>query len=203
MSRIEYVVIGAVLGFVPPVLLGLAGWWSSLSLAPEPDIWRYALAGLVLGTAIDVLLLPRWIRRVYALTAPALLLLYAFYTVGVFGFFMGVPIFNLLPGMAVGLYVGRRMRLSGTDTRDFERSAKNIARLTTGVMLAVCTVSALLAMTSSSTASDLKGLLHLRFEVTRPMIVVLILVGGTALLVGQYWMTQLSARRAFRRPVVT
>jgi hypothetical protein len=200
MSKPEVMTAGMVLGFVPPIFLGLTGGWLSIPLVPEHDIWKYALMGFLVGIGLDAVVLPRWVRAVYRLNATILVSLYVFYTIGIFGFFMGVPIFNLLPGIAAGLYIGRRLRLAKADAPTFTRSTVRICRFTTCVMFVVCLSSATLALLNPSTGSDLKRMLGLGFQVTRPMIVALIVAGGSMLVAGQYWLTRLSARLAFQYP---
>ena len=63
-----------------------------------------------------------------------------------------------------------------------------------GAVAPVCVASAVIALASPSTAADLEGMLALPFEVTTPMVVGLIVVGGAALLAAQYWVTGFAAR---------
>jgi len=72
-------------------------------------------------------------------------------------------------------------------------------RMTVGWLVLFCVASAVLALASPSTAADLEGMLALPFEVTTPMVVGLIVVGGAALLAAQYWVTGFAARLTRRR----
>src|SRR5665647_3413397 len=67
-------------------------------------------------------------------------------------------------------------------------------RMTVGWLAFFCVASAALALASPSTAADLEGMLALPFEVTTPMVVGLIVVGGAGLLAAQYWVTGFAAR---------
>lgn len=67
-----------------------------------------------------------------------------------------------------------------------------------GAVALFCVASAVLALASPSTAADIEGMLALPFEVTTPMVVGLIAVGGAALLAAQYWVTGFAARLARR-----
>jgi hypothetical protein len=197
VSRLEAIVIGIVLGLMAPVSLFLAGWWLSISLVAEQDIWKIAVGGLLAGIVVDVFVLRGWVRRAYALSTHGLVAVYLFYTVGIFGFFMGVPVFNLLPGVAAGLYVGRRLRFEKADSGEFRRRIGRAARFTAWVMFFVCASSGVLALLNPSTGFDLGRMLHLGFQVTRPMIVGLVFVGGLGLIAGQFHMTRLSGWLAF------
>jgi hypothetical protein len=65
-------------------------------------------------------------------------------------------------------------------------------------MALICVVSAAIALLSPSTASDLRGMLGLGFEVTRAMIWGLILVGGAGLLMVNWVLTGLSVHISYR-----
>ena len=57
---------------------------------------------------------------------------------------------------------------------------------------------AVLALAGPSTTADVEGMLAVPFEVTTPIVVGLIVVGGAALLTAQYWVTGFAARFAAR-----
>lgn len=70
--------------------------------------------------------------------------------------------------------------------------------MTVGWLALLCVASAVLALASPSTTADLEGMLAVPFEVTTPIVVGLIVVGGAALLTAQYWVTGCAARFAAR-----
>jgi hypothetical protein len=107
---------------------------------------------------------------------------YLFYSIGVFGFFMGVPVFNTALAIPAGFVVGGRLAAENADRQQAWKTAQRTAWFTTGVLALVCAVSAFIALVSTSTAGDLRGMLGLGFEVSQAMIIGLILVGGTVLL---------------------
>ena len=74
---------------------------------------------------------------------------------------------------------------------------RRTARFTTGVLALICAASAIIALVSSSTASDLRGMLNLDFTVTQGLIVALILVGGMALLALGWGLSVASVRFTF------
>ena len=78
------------------------------------------------------------------------------------------------------------MAHAGAAPEDVRRQAKQASAFTTGVLAVACTASATLALVDPYTAANLEGMLGLGFEVTRPMIVALIIVGG-AVLLGMQW----------------
>ena len=95
-----------------PIFLFLVAWWVSVPLVPENQIFIFALTGLALGVIIDVIFLKRVLVFSYDLKMIIMAAIYLFYSAGIFGFFMGVPIFNVLPGLFAAIYIARRASLS-------------------------------------------------------------------------------------------
>lgn len=107
LRRIENAVIGLALGAVPVTSGFLAGWWLNLPLVPESRIYQFALAGLVLGILVDVLSLRGWFQRAYSLKSWVWRAVYVFYSGGMLGCFMGVPVFHVALALPAGVFVGR------------------------------------------------------------------------------------------------
>jgi len=183
LTTADRILLGLLYGAVAPVVLFLAGWWLSLPFVTGPAILVAALAGLTLGLLVDVALLPRLLRRGYSLPGPVLVGLYGFCSVLVFGMFMGVPVPQLALGAVAGAFAARG-----------GHGIRATRRMTVGWLAFFCVASAALALASPSTAADLEGMLALPFEVTTPMVVGLVVVGGAALLAAQYWVTGFAAR---------
>ena len=157
-----------------------------------------ALFALAMAAAATAWSAPRLAKHFYQLNWGWLMLVYGLISVGFFGFFMGVPVFNLLPGIAAGIYTGRRMFHSAAETAPANRLFRRVCRFATLVLLAACIGSALFALASPSTSNDLKGMLNLPFKVSPVMLWGLILIGGGLLLAIQYAITWLSCRLAYK-----
>jgi hypothetical protein len=119
MSKTESLLVGAFLCLTVPFVFFVAGWWGSAGLylyhviaIPEKGIAVCAFAGLAVGIAVTVLFLKRWVAGFYAMPAAVTVPFYLFWFAVMTAFFMGVPIGNVALGALVGLYVGRRARLS-------------------------------------------------------------------------------------------
>jgi len=178
--KLERLALGLILVPVAP-LVGLLGcWWTAYALLPETWIPFIAIAGLLIGILLDFFLVKKVLERRPSL--PFWVAVYLFYSIGVFGFFMGVPVINLALAIPAGFVVGSRLAEENANRQQVRNAAQRTAWFTTGVLAFVCAASAFIALTSSSTASDLRGMLGLGFEVTRGMIIGLILVGGSTLL---------------------
>jgi hypothetical protein len=196
-EKIENVFLGIGLGAMPVITGFLAGWWISLPLVSESHIFQWALAGLVAGFLVDVIFLRGWVQRAYSLRPWIWMAVYCFYSIGLFGMFMGVPIFNLLPALPAGVFVGRWLARGGADEGQMKKAARRTAVWTTGVLGVVCLASAALALASPSTASDLRGMLGLPFAVTPAMILGIILGGGALILALEWWLTLQTVKRTY------
>jgi hypothetical protein len=197
VERLERFLIGTVVGLAPPVLALLAGWWAALPL-PESLVPLAALAGLPVGIALDIAFLRRWVTSAYTAHLAIWVGLYLFYAVGVFGLFMGVPVFNVLPGIPAGLLLGARLANRRASRAEVQALSRRASGFTTGVLAIACLASAALALFDPYTAANLAGMLGLAFEVTRGMVVGLILVGGSGLLALQWWLTGMFVKLAYR-----
>jgi hypothetical protein len=192
-DRIEVWFLGALLGAVLPIVGLLAGWWGSVPLLPERYIPFAAAGGVLAGVLVDVLWLRRWVRRAYALDLRIWAAVYLFYSVCLLGFFMGVPVFHVALGVPAGLLIGGRLAREMAPPARVRRTIRRASAFTVAVLAVVCAASAAVALIDPYTGSSLQGMLGLRFEVTRAMIVAIVVVGGALLLVAQWWITALSA----------
>jgi hypothetical protein len=179
-TKLERIVHGVILAPVMPLAGLMGGWWSADILLPERWIPFAMLAGLLAGILVDVILLKRLVERRLSWLSWAAV--YLFYSIGLFGFFMGVPVFNAALAIPAGFVVGSRLRAEQADPSQVRKAEIRAAGFTTGVLALTCAASACIALADPYTAGNLRGMLGLGFEVTRGMIVALILVGGASLL---------------------
>jgi hypothetical protein len=118
-----------------------------------------------------------------------------FYSILIYGFFMGLPVFNALVGIAGAYIVGRKCVLRGDGRQAIQKSARRVNLFSFILLLLVCVCTALLALGEATIESEVQGMLGLEFEVTRGMIWAIILVGGALLLAFQYGISRLVFRR--------
>lgn len=189
MNKLESLFLGLLLGTVLPVSGFLAGWWSFSQSMSNAVIALAAFSGMAAGILVDVFCLKKVIARAYQLNPFYWAVVYLFYSICVFGFFMGVPVFNVLLAIPAGIFTGAKSTRLPLDPQQGRQLTRRTQLFTTGVMALICAASAFLALRDPTTAANLEGMLRLSFEVTQPMIVGLIAVGGSGLLLVQWILT--------------
>lgn len=199
LTRLDRASSRLVLGTVTPVVLFLAGWWGTYGvLGDSPAIAPAALGGLVLGVVLNLTVLRKRLDSLFDLGPKALVGLALFYSLMIYGFFMGMPVCNLLVGIVGGYVAGRKAALHGLPAERATRAARVTAAVATSILAVLCVATAWMALSEPTIGSQMGGMLGLPFEVTVPIIYATIGGGGAALLVAQYGGTILTARRVGR-----
>lgn len=196
LAQIESIFLWAVIAPILPILCGLAGWWGSIPFVPEAQIKYFALGGLLTGLLAGALFLKRWVRGALKMPLVWPALAYMFYSVGTFGFFMGVPAFNLLLGPAGGYYMGMRLRAQGAGLEATERAARLTALFTASILAAACLGALALAWMDQSLAVNIQGMFGLRNPLNRDAILGLSAAAGAALVWIEYAVTRAVVRFA-------
>lgn len=155
-----------------------------------------ALAGLVLW----------WVYRTKLLELLLCSSIYqigvnGFYMVGLFGLFMGVPVFNILPGIGLAYISGLNARREGTPADVFHRKLRWMNRVTLVILCAFLLASATIALVDPYTGGSLQGMLGLTGEVTRVQIILIIVFGGLSLIAAQWLLERLVGQWAFAMKV--
>jgi hypothetical protein len=195
MRSSDRIVSWVVLAPIAPIALLLVGWWGSLpALHDSPAVGLIAISGLVIGLALDATVLRRRMETLVAMGDRALLLVALFYSIGMYGFFMGFPVFNVAIAAVGGYVVARRAAVMGWPRQRALRDGRRVAIAMTWVLGLLCASTAWLALNEATMGSQLTGMFRLPFLVTRPMIYAIIVVGGVGLLAFQYAVTVLGAR---------
>ena len=195
-TKLERFGLGLILAPVAPLAGLLVGWWGAYALLPEKWIPFGFIAGLLAGILADVVLLEKLFNR--RLSWQLWVAVFLFYSIGLFGFFMGVPVIHAALAVPAGFVVGSRLAADNVDRQPARKMAWRTAWFTTGVLAIVCAASACIALVDPYTAGNLRGMLGLGFEVTRGMIIGMILVGGTALLAGCWGLTVAAVRVTYQ-----
>ena len=193
--NLEHFALGLILAPLAPLAGLLSCWGAAYAWLPETWIPFAAITGLLIGVVVDIFMLKKLLERRLSLFLWAVVFL--FYSIGVFGFSMGVPVLNTALAIPAGFVIGGRLAADNADRMRVRKTAQRTAWFTTAVLALICAASALIALVSSSTASDLRGMLGLGFEVTQGMIIGLILVGGAGLLAAGWGLSVASVRLTF------
>jgi hypothetical protein len=189
-TKLERIALGLILAPLAPLAGLMSFWWAAYAILPETWIVFSAITGLLAGILTDLFLLKRLLDR--RLGLPLWAAVYLFYSVGVFGFFMGVPVINAALAVPAGFVIGGRLAGENANRQKVRKTTQRTAWFTTGILVFICAASAFLALSSPSTASDLEGMLALPFAVSPAMIWGLIISGGAALLAANWGLTVLS-----------
>ena len=189
MNRVEKLFLFCIIGPIIPIFLFLIGWWTSLFFIEDRIVFLFSLLGLGVGLVIDIII-SKQIAKAYVWNRVLLVVTFMFYSFCTFGFFMGVPIFNLAIGALAGVFMGRRFYHLGIPQEKLPKAVGKFGLFTAFVMMLFSFASAYLAIRDNEhTAHNLQGMFKLPFLPTDKMIMVLIVVGGTGLVLLQYWVS--------------
>lgn len=190
MDRNDKLIFGILLGAPVPVfffLLLLTFWYFQFQ---NYNVLYFVLTGLFTGLIIDFIFLKTLVRRVFELPTVFLILLYLFYNLCIYGFFMGFPVFNLLMGIVAGYYFGRKIVYTKIPRHQIGEIKNNISLFTGIVMLLICFSTGFIALSEETLGEELQNMFGLRFEVTKSMIILIIIIGGISLIISQYYLTK-------------
>lgn len=196
LARIERLFLTVIIGLIFPILFGLVGWWGSIPFVSVERIPLYALGGVLVGVMVNLLFLHRWVRM--ALIASILWpgSAYLFYSVGVFGFFMGVPVFSLLLGPVWGYYMGMRLRAEGANKLAVAKSARRSAIFTSGILALACVAALVIAYLDPSLEANIQGMFGLAEPLEKASILSMSAVGGVGLVLIEYLLTRAAVKFA-------
>jgi hypothetical protein len=200
INVLENIFLALVFGGIAPIFFFLAGWWGAYFFDPESQIPVFMLAGLGLGIIIDLLFLGKWIKLAYRIHPIILIAIYLFYSVGIFGFFMGVPVFNIVMGPLAGFYIGRKMGIEKINSEEKERIIHWTGLFTSFVLAVACLAALVLAASESTLAANINGMLHdmigLKSTFDNQTLLILSALAGVGIVVVEYYLTQAVAKKA-------
>ena len=193
-TRLEHLTYILILSPLAPLAGLMGGWFLAFSLLPEKWIPYGVLTGLLLGILADGFIIRGLIKRIYDLSLLFWSVVILFYAIGLFGVFMGLPIFHVGLAFPIGFLVGSRLARRGAGKQESLSAERQALIFSTGLLTLICLASAFIALSSSSTPFDIQGMLGLPFQITPLMLWGFILIGGVALLVTNFFLTIVIAR---------
>ena len=155
----------------------------------------YSITGLAIGLLIDGYFLKGWIRNMYRLSPILILVFYIIYNIGLYGFFMGFPVFNSFLGLIAGYYYGKKIsfeKIAGSKQIRIKRQVLLISGL---IMTLICIPTGLMAFEGSGVGGMIESILGLDFKVTNLMIWGIIIVGGIILIFVQIFLTKFAMEK--------
>jgi hypothetical protein len=196
-KAVESFILGMFFGLVPVAAFFIATVLFTAIVFDKEALGPWILWSLLPGLFIDILFLKRWVRSAYTMSAKAIGAVYIFYSVCAIGFFMGIPIGNIFLGILAGVYAARKMHFTRADEERRNQYSKNTAKFTAAVMVLICCLITLWAIAGKMTSYRFETP-FLSFTFTIPIFWAIVLAGGTFLVLLQYWLTNKTARLAFR-----
>ena len=192
MKIYDKLFLGFIFGFPAPFILFSLGLVLWMFLFRNSVVYYFVIPGFFSGIILDILFLKKLIRNAFDLSQAILISLYVFYSVMSFGFFMGFPVPNLIVGPIAAYFIGLKWKIMNTSEDQREKSIRPFSLFCGLIMFIICLLTALMGLSQKEIGLELKGMLGLNFDVTRTMIWALILIGGSFLVVCQYFLSRIS-----------
>jgi len=191
MKRFEKRISGLLIGSIFPLSLGLLSLtiWFLLDKS-ESRLFIYLISGLLIGGLIDIKFLKSWINRRFNLPIWIIASIYIMYNIFVYGFFMGLPVFNAFLGLLAGYYFGNRICFNKIKSERQPKLLNQVSLFTGVIMTLVCISSGFLAIYDNGAAGMIQDVLGLNFEVTRSMLWGIVLIGGFILIFVNVFLTR-------------
>ena len=200
MKRFEKIISGLIIGSTFPLLLGLLSviiWFSLDKSEDRPVI--YLIIGIFLGLIIDYKFLKGWISRRFDLSIWFMAAIYVIYNIFVFGFFMGLPVFNVFLGFFAGYYFGNRICFKNVESKKHSKIINQVSLFTGLIMTLICFSSGFLALVDNEAAGMIKEVLGLGFEVTKSMVWGIVLIGGLTLILANILLTRITMTNTIKK----
>lgn len=160
-------------------IIFLSAWWGSYLLLSESLVPIITILGAVLGQIIAIIMFIS-LKSYSRVSSLIWLVVYVFYNICFFGFFMGVPVFNIFLVPFAALYLAITTVEKGVGEKDYLRLENLYALIVTVIMFVVCFFSGVIALSDIYTPSNLTGMLGIYFDYDR--VILLVCVGGILLL---------------------
>jgi hypothetical protein len=152
----------------------------------------YLVSGLLIGGLIDLKFLKSWINRRFNLPIWIIASIYLVYNIFVYGFFMGLPVFNAFLGLLAGYYFGNRICFNKVESEKHPKLINQVSIFAGLIMTFVCISSGFLAIYDNGASGMIQNVLGLSFEVTRSMLWGIVLIGGLTLILANILLTRIT-----------
>jgi len=193
MKNFEKKISGLIIGSIFPLSLGLLSVtiWVLFDKSESRPV-LYLVSGLLIGGLINIKFLKSWINRRFSLPIWIIAMIYIVYNVFVYGFFMGLPVFNTLLGLLAGYYFGNRICFNNVESDKHSKYINKVSIFSGLIMTFVCISSGFLAIYDNGAAGMIQNVLGLGFEVTSSMLWIIVLIGGLILILTNILLTRIT-----------
>ena len=191
MRKFEKRFNSLVIGSVFPLSFGLLSVmiWMLLDKSESRPL-LYLTVGLLLGLLIDFKYLKKWIQRRYDMPIGIVISILLVYHIFVYGFFMGLPVFNVFLGLLAGYYSGKRICFNKIEPNKHTKLINQASLISGLIMTLICISSGFLALKDYGAAGMIENVLGLDFKITNSMMWGLVLIGGLILIMSNIFMTR-------------
>jgi formate-dependent nitrite reductase membrane component NrfD len=114
---------------------------------------------------------------------------------------MGLPVFNVFLGLVAGYYYGNRIGSKNKTSENHSKIVKKVSLFTRLVMTFICIFPGYLALVDNETGNMIKNILELDFDVTRLMVIGIILIGGILLISATILLTRITMIKTINNKV--
>lgn len=203
MRKFDQIFFGLLIAGFSPLLLMMLTMTSWYYLnRNEAHAPHYLALGLVLGLVVDLKYFRSWLQKRYELPVGCVILIYLLYNILVYGFFMGFPAFHPLAGLVAGYYYGLRVKHQNIPAIEYPGIIRRVSFITALVMTVFCIPSGLIGLMADGVGKNIQGMLHLGFEVTRPMLWAITLIGGIILILFTGFLTRIAMNQTLKKSSV-
>jgi hypothetical protein len=191
MQKSDKILFGSALCVFFPLLLSLIALAIGFYFFNERILPYFFLTGLIIGIIFDIIFVRKIVSVLFELPFWIFSVFYIIFSIFIYGMFMGMPVPELVMGAAAGYYWGRRIYITGTDSPERKNLIKKVPLFTSLIMILICISSAYIALNEKTIGEELQGMLRLGFEPRKGLIITGIIIGGSALILIQYFITRI------------
>ncbi|MHC4084784.1 MAG: hypothetical protein ACYSWZ_04150 [Planctomycetota bacterium] len=197
LRLIETLALALFLGLMPLVICLVGTVLFTGMVFGTEVLGPWTLWSLLPGIAVDIVFLKKWVMNAYQIKSKILAAIYIFYAVITIGMCMGIPIFHFVMCVAAGIYIARKVLCTGANEQIRNQAFKQMAVFCASVMVLICCLITLWAIVGGLIGEKVETPL-LTFTFTVPIFFAVVLTGGAALVLLQYWLTNAAAKVTFR-----
>ncbi len=174
-----------------PLVLFLLVWWISNTFVNDLFALFFAIGGLLIGLWLNSELIMPF--QFYRIKKRILGIIYFFFSIVLLGFFMGIPVFNLLLGFLAGNYLSIRVISNYKIEHDINKDIKQGAVYTSLVLFIITTIALLIALSDMESSMQMAHQI-LNIPLNASFFIFLIVAGGIIIIIIQYYITLFTAK---------